>query len=114
LQNRLTSDEPIGEIKIEDTIQLNSSRNLPQVYRRAFEHHSLSYHFIDDKQDEEVELNQDYEQKIFEEVIHELNELSLDQKDFLDLIVRTITKTSLHLNGSTKLVSKSLIHSKID
>ncbi len=105
LQNRLTSDEPSGEMKMEDTIQFNSSRNLPQVYRRAFEHQSLSYHINDDKQDEQIELDHDYEQKTFEEIIHELNILSLDQKELLDLIVRTITKISLHLNGWRKLVS---------
>ncbi|CAF3933429.1 unnamed protein product [Rotaria sp. Silwood2] len=105
LQNRLTSDETSNSIKMEDTIQLNSSRHLPQVYRRAFERHSLSYHIIDDKQDEEIELNNDSEQKILENVIHELNTLSLDQKDFLDLIVRTIIKVNLSLIGSKKLVS---------
>jgi hypothetical protein len=97
LQNRLTSDEPSGAMKMEDTIQLNSSRHLPQIYRRAFERQSLSY---DDKQDEEID---DQEQKTFEEIIHELNTLSLDQKDFFDLIGRTITKINLHLNGSKKL-----------
>jgi hypothetical protein len=105
LQNRLISDEPTGEINIEDTIQLNSSRQLPQVYRRAFEHHSLSHQFNDDKQDEETEVNHDYEQKTFEDIIHELNNLSLDQNDLLDLIVRTINRINSHLNGSKKLVS---------
>jgi DNA-binding transcriptional regulator/RsmH inhibitor MraZ len=90
---------------MEDTVQLNSSRNLPQVYRRTFERQLLSYHANEDK-DEDIELNQDYEQKTFEETIHELNILSLDQKDFLDLIGRTINKINLNLNGSKKLVSK--------
>jgi hypothetical protein len=91
---------------MEDTVQFNSSRHLPQVYRRAFEHQSLSYRINDDKQDEEIELNHDYEQKIFDETLHELNTLSLDQKDLLDLIIRTITKINANLNGSKKLVSK--------
>jgi hypothetical protein len=110
LQNRLTSDESSNEIKIEDTMQLNSSRHLPQVYRRAFEYQSLSYHINEDKKDEEIELNHEQEQKLFDEILHELNTLSLDQKDLLDLIVRTITKINLHLNGSKKLVSKSIIN----
>ncbi|CAF3945163.1 unnamed protein product [Rotaria sp. Silwood2] len=120
LQNRLTSDETSNSIKMEDTIQLNSSRHLPQVYRRAFERHSLSYHIIDDKQDEEIELNNDSEQKILENVIHELNTLSLDQKDFLDLIVRTIIKVNLSLIGSKKLdlvpltIYTSILHPKND
>jgi regulator of replication initiation timing len=110
LQNRLTSDElsssSSSKMKMEDTVQLNSSRHLPQVYRRAFERQSLSYHINDDK-DEDIELNHDQEQKTFEDIIHELNILSLDQKDFLDLIGRTITKMNSYLNGSKKLVSKS-------
>ena len=107
LQNRLTSEEPSGKVKMEDTVQFNSSRSLPQVYRRAFERQSLTYQTNDDK-DEDIELNQDYEQKAFEEIMHELNILSLDQKDFLDLIGRTINKINANLNGSKKLVSKSI------
>ncbi|CAF1197466.1 unnamed protein product [Rotaria sordida] len=120
LQNRLMSDETSNIIKMEDTIQLNSSRHLPQVYRRACEHHLLSYHINDDKQDEEIELNHDLEQKLFESVIHELNTLSLDQKDLLDLIVRTIIKINLNLNGSKKLdivpliIYTSILHPKND
>jgi hypothetical protein len=88
-----------------DTIQLHSSRHVPQTYRRVFECQSLSYRPHDDKQDEEVELNHDHEQTIFEEIVQELNTLSLDQQDLLDLIVRTMTKLSLHLTGYKKLVS---------
>jgi hypothetical protein len=91
---------------MEDTIQLNPTRHIPQIYRRAFERHLLFYHISDDKQDEDTELNHDHEEKTFEEIIHELNTLSLDQQDLLDLIVRTISNISLHLNGSRKLVSK--------
>jgi hypothetical protein len=58
----------------------------------------------DEKQDESIELNHEHEEKIFDEVIQELNTLSLDQKDLFDLIGRTITKMNLHLNGSKKLV----------
>ncbi|CAF3704603.1 unnamed protein product [Adineta steineri] len=118
LQNRLTSDEPTTEIKIEDAIQLNSSRQLPQVYRRAFERQSLSYNINDDKLDDDIEINHDYEQKTFEDIIQELNTLSLDQTDLLDLIVRTITKISSHLNGSRKLdlvpliICTSILHTK--
>lgn len=110
LQNRLTSDETSNDVNLEDTIQLNSSRQLPLVYRRAFERQLLSYHTNDDKQDEEVELNNDHEQKSFEDIINELNTLSLDQRDFMDLIARTITRINFHLNGSKKLVSESNSH----
>lgn len=106
LQNRLTSEETSTETKMEDTMQFNSSRNLPQLYRRAFERHLLSHHISEDKQDEEIELNHDLEQKTFEDNVHELNTLSLDQKDVYDLIVRTIIKINVHLNAYKKLVSK--------
>lgn len=90
---------------MEDTIQLNSARHLPQNYRRVFEKHLLSHHINDDKQDEEVELNHDSESKSFEDIIHELSMLSLDQKDLLDLLARIITKMNSYLSGSKKLVS---------
>ncbi|CAF2150068.1 unnamed protein product [Rotaria magnacalcarata] len=120
LQNRLTSDATSNLTKMEDTIQLNSSRQLPQVYRCAFERHLLSCPIHDDKQDEEMEINHDFEQKAFEDNIHELNILSLDQKDLLDLIVRTMTKINSNLNGSKKLdlvpliTYTSILHPKND
>jgi DNA-binding ferritin-like protein (Dps family) len=104
LQNHLTSDDSSNETKMKDTVQFNSARHLPEVYRRAFERQSLAYHMNDEKQDESIELNHEHEEKIFDEVIQELNTLSLDQKDLFDLIGRTITKMNLHLNGSKKLV----------
>ncbi|CAF5182135.1 unnamed protein product, partial [Rotaria magnacalcarata] len=73
-----------------------------------------------DKQDEEMEINHDFEQKAFEDNIHELNILSLDQKDLLDLIVRTMTKINSNLNGSKKLdlvpliTYTSILHPKND
>jgi hypothetical protein len=94
-------------VTIEDSVQLNSTRQLPQVYRRAFERHLLLSHTHDDRQDEDVELNTDQEEKIFEEVIQELNRLSLDQQYVFDLIVRMISKMNSSLSGSKKLVSKS-------
>ncbi|CAF5183315.1 unnamed protein product, partial [Rotaria magnacalcarata] len=120
LQNRLTSDATSNLTKMEDTIQLNSSRQLPQVYRCAFERHLLSCPINGDKQDEEMEINHDFEQKAFEDNIHELNILSLDQKDLLDLIVRTMTKINSNLNGSKKLdlvpliTYTSILHPKND
>ncbi len=107
LQNRLTADEPSSQIKMEETVHFNSSRHIPQVYRRAFERQSLSYHINEDKPEEEMEVNHDQEQKLFEDVIQELNTLSLDQKDLLDLIVRTVLRISGYLHGSKKLVSIS-------
>ncbi|UJR13938.1 hypothetical protein I4U23_000941 [Adineta vaga] len=118
LQNRLLTDESSSEMKIDDTTQLNSSRHVPQVFRRIFEKQTLSYNINDDKHDEEIELNHDLEQKTYEDIIHELNTLSLDQHDLLDLIVRTVTKISLHLNGYKKLelvpltICTSILHPK--
>ena len=114
LQNRSTSEEASVKIEMEDTMQLNSSRHLPQVYRRTFERLLLINDVNNDKQDEEIELNYDHEQKMFEEIIRELNMLSLDRTDLLNLIIRSITRINLHLNGSKKLVSKSITHDHFD
>ena len=105
LQNRLTSDEPSKEIIMEDSIQLNSTRQLPQVYRRAFERHLLLSHTHEDRQDDDGELNTDQEEKTLEDVIQELNRLSLDHQYVFDLIVRMVSKMNSYLSGSKKLVS---------
>lgn len=100
LQNRLTTNE----VKMADTIQSTSSRQLPSIYRRTFERQLLSFHPSEEKPDEDIELTHDFEQKKFDEITHELNTLSLDQHDLYNLIGRTIIKINTHVNGSKKLV----------
>lgn len=106
LQNDLHSDQSSSNIKIEETVQLNSSREIPSIYRRIFEQQILSYRTTD----EDVELTQDCEEKDFQEISHELTILSLDQKDFLNLILRTIGKLNGYLYGSKKLVKSTLLY----
>lgn len=87
-----------------DAIQLTSSRQLPSIYRRTFERQLLSFHPSEEKPDEEIELNHDFEQKKFDEITHELNTLSLDENHLYNLIGRTLIKINIQINGSKKLV----------
>lgn len=105
LQNQLTSDESSKQLNVEETIQLNSSRELPSNYRRLFERHLLST--TDHQQDEEIELNNDSEEKLAEASIEKLNSMSLDQSTFLDLIREMVEKMTHYLNSSNKYVRSS-------
>ena len=100
------SDETANESSVDENVQLNSSRQLPQDYRRALERHLLSRPLADDRPDEETDSNNDADGPACDEIIHQLNLLSLDQAYLFDLIVRTVTRISSHLNGSRKLVSE--------
>lgn len=111
-QNRLTSDDDRSspDTKIDDeTSQLSSTRQLPSIYRRTFERQIISFENLDEKHDDDVEFSQDCDEKNFHEIIQELNQLSLDQKDFLNFLIRTIEKFNGYLFGSKKLVTNSLI-----
>jgi hypothetical protein len=105
LQNRLIADEPSPTIDIEQTVQLNSTRQLSHVYRRTFERHLLSVSTShDDRTNETIELDNDREDNNADSVIHELMMLSLDQHDFFDLLLRIISKMNSYLTGSMRLV----------
>lgn len=115
LQNRLTSDEPAKEMNMEETVQLHCSRQLPQLYRRTFERHLLLSPIHDDRQStEDIEYNNDEEDKLAEEIIQELNHLSLDQSYLLDLILRTVTKMNVYLHGTKKLVRDVILRENFD
>lgn len=99
----MLSDEDSSKIN-DETIQLNSSRQLPSIYRRTFERQIACFENPDERHDDDIEFSQDCDEKTFQEIIQEFNRLSLDQKDFLDFLIRIIEKFNGYLFGSKKLV----------
>lgn len=96
LQNRLNSDESSSEMKVEETIQLESSRNVNPNYRRLFERNFFS----NVSNEENVEIFNESQN-----LIEQIDKLSLDQTDFLSSVRRTVTKLNQVLDEHNKIVS---------
>ena len=85
----------------DDVWQMGCFRQVPSTYRLAFERQALLHRYAFEQKEEQSSGSQSLEQ----EMLNELDRLSLDQQALLDLIQRTILKCNASITESKKLVS---------